>query len=91
MRITVEFKPERDQVILAWLEGQRNWSEAIREALRAYLGHPGVTLDDVYTAVRDLQTRIESGASFELTPKIDCGGDAPGTSEAAANLSHLGL
>jgi len=92
MRITVEFKPDRDADILTWLEEQRNWSEAIREALRRHLtSQQGVTLDDVYAAIRKLERRIESGARIEPTPETDCGGDAPGTSEAAANLSHLGL
>ena len=89
--MTIELQADRDRVLVAWLQAQTNRSEAIRSALQAHLARTaGVTLDEVYEAVRALEARIGSAPPAALpVERVD--GDAPGTSAAAENLSRLGL
>lgn len=61
-RVIISFSldTEEDRDILRWLERQdgRHRSAAIREALRARLTG-GVTLGDVYQAVKDLERKLD--------------------------------
>ncbi len=84
------FDNARDADLLAWLDDQENASQAVRDALRAAMaGVTGVTLDEVYEAVRALEQKI---GTAPLALPVERGeGDAPGTSAAAENLSRLGL
>lgn len=86
--ITFSLDTETDRDLLYWLEGlpKRGRSEAIREALRGHLEH-GVSLGDVYQAVRDLERRIgqgvvSSGNHKEALEEPD---------DIAAALDNLGL
>ncbi len=79
---------EQDRDLLRWLhslpKGAR--SEAIREALRAHLGHSGITLGDIYQAILDLKR-----GGLVLSAQ---GNDAPASDEpldVAATLDNLGL
>jgi hypothetical protein len=78
----------QDRDLLRWLDSlpRGTRSEAIREALRAQIGHSGVTLGDIYQAILDLKrgglSRIAHGSE---TPS----GDEP--PDVAANLDSLGL
>jgi hypothetical protein len=53
---------EADKDILRWLERQENKSAAIRAAIREHLGRSGITLGDVYRAVKDLERKLKNGA-----------------------------
>ena len=86
---------QKDRRILHYLEGlpRGEKSKAIRGALHAHLGSGGVTLEDIYQAVRDLERKI--GSDFVL---VKAGGmerasqtltDEP--ADVAANLDGLGL
>ncbi len=57
---------QKDKRILRYLEGlpRGEKSKAIRDALHAHLGSGGVTLGDVYQAVKDLERKLGSGSSF---------------------------
>lgn len=79
--ITVAFDRQADRDILRWLEVQENRSAAIREALRAYLGRGGVTLADVYQAVRDLERRLRAGLVVAADPAIASGAKQPDEEE----------
>ena len=68
--INVVLNTEADKDILRWLARQENRSAAIREAIRSHIGGGGVTIADVYEAVKKLERKIESGAVV-----IDGGGD----------------
>lgn len=69
-KVTISFTLDstEDRDILRWLEAQENRSAAIREALRASLGRGGVTLADVYQAVKDLERRLWSGSVVPAGP-----------------------
>ncbi len=56
---TICFDTDRDADLLAWLDGQENTSEAVREAIRVAIAprRPAVTLEQVYQAVLDLAFR----------------------------------
>ena len=82
-----------DRDILTWLDQlpKRKKSEAIREALRAHLSGCGVTLGDIYQAVREVDRKLANGAFAvgigELGSTIDT--DEP--RDVAAALDELGL
>jgi hypothetical protein len=52
---------EADRDLIRWLDRQKNRSAAIRDAIRDHLGRGGVTIDDVYRAVRALDRKIQAG------------------------------
>lgn len=56
--ITFSLDAEEDKGLLDWLERQENRSAVIRDALRARLTG-GVTLGDVYQAVKDLERKLD--------------------------------
>ena len=58
----ISLDTEADKDILRWLERQENKSAAVRSAIREHVGRNGITLGDVYRAVKDLERRIEAGA-----------------------------
>lgn len=86
--ISFSLNPERDRRIIQWLNSQENKSAAIRAALEAYLGGGGVTLSDVYQAVRALDHKIGSGGSMVSCPEPPPADEPP---DVAANLDSLGL
>ncbi len=88
MRVTksISLDTEADRDILRWLDAQSNASEAIRMAIRVYLGRGGVTLGDVYQAVRDLDRKLR--CSVAVAPDTEDWEEPP---EAARALETLGL
>lgn len=88
-RVTVTFTldSEKDARLVRWLDQAGNRSAAIREALNANLGDAGVTLGDVYQAVKDLEHKI-GAASFAVISEPSRGEEPP---DVAATLDGLGL
>ena len=86
---------QKDRRILLYLEGlpRGEKSKAIRDALHAHLGGGGVTLGDVFQAVKDLECKL--GSCFVSAQAGSVGGvsqtfvDEP--ADVAANLDGLGL
>jgi hypothetical protein len=83
---------EADRDILRWLERQENKSKAIRDALREHISGVGVSLGDVYQAVRDLERKLEAGAALgyavpALKVEVDDWDEPP---DVAATLDALG-
>ena len=89
---SVSFDTDRDADLLAWLDAQKNQSEAVRQALRSNVARrpPEVTLEQVYQAVLDLSSKVEVGAVV-IRDANESSGDAPGTEAAAKALDGLGL
>ena len=87
---TVSFDTVRDADLLAWLDNQANASEAVRAALREHVQGAGVTIADVWQAVKALDRKIANGITVQAGSDAS-GGDAPGTETAALNLDNLGL
>ena len=92
--VTVSFTAdsEKDRDLVRWLDGlpRRKRSEAIREALRAHLGRGGVTLEDVYQAVKALERKLGTGVVVASGSLLDQGEpDAP--PDVLAALDSLGL
>ena len=84
--VTISLDSEADRDLLAWLGRQENRSAAVRRALRAHLSG-GVTLGDVYQAVKDLERKLRAGLTVEASTV------APETDEppdVAAALDALG-
>ena len=86
---------QKDKRILRYLEelprGEK--SKAIRDALHAHLGSGGVTLGDVYQAVKDLERKLGSGSVLVQAGSV---GDVSQTladepADVAASLDGLGL
>lgn len=85
---------QKDRRIIRWLDGlpRGEKSKAIRDALDAHLGGAGVTLGDVYQAIKDLERRV--GGGFVLVQAGQAGSGQAFTEEpadVAANLDGLGL
>jgi len=59
---TISFDTDDDRDILRWLDQQENRSAAVREAIRAHITRGGVTVSDVYQAVKDLERKMRSGS-----------------------------
>jgi hypothetical protein len=86
--ITFVLDTVRDRDILHWLEGPQNKSAAIREAIRAHLGHSGITLADVYEAIQNLKRGgWMPGAGAQAKAVAD--NDEP--PDVAAALDSLGI
>lgn len=52
---------KRDRDVLSWWENRGNKSAAIRDLIRKDLKRQGVTLQDIYRAVTELEQKIASG------------------------------
>jgi hypothetical protein len=91
MRVTRTFSldTETDRDILRWLAAQDNVSAAIREVIRAHQGHGGVTLGDVYQAVKELECKLQAGVAVGTS--LTGGNDWDEPLEAVAALDSLGL
>jgi hypothetical protein len=86
--VTLSLDRQTDRDILRWLDAQANRSAAIRGALREHLARGGVTLADVYQAVKDLERKVQAGAVIVGGPGLaDQVKEPP---EAAAALDALG-
>ena len=81
---------EADKDITRWLDRHENRSAAIREAIRDHVGRSGVTLGDVYQAVKGLERKLQSGvvvsAGKDQTEEWDEPADAAAALDALANL-----
>jgi hypothetical protein len=86
--ISFSLNSDKDRQIVHWLNSQPNKSAAIREALEAHLGGGGVTLSDIYRAVRELERKFEGGALVVSAPDPVPADEPP---DVAANLDALGL
>jgi hypothetical protein len=89
---TVDGDEDRD--LVRWLDTtpKRKRSEAIRRTLRAGLDRGGVTLGDVYQAVKGLERRLLSqmqNGVVAMLPADDPSGDCDEPPEAAAALDAL--
>jgi hypothetical protein len=76
---------EGDRDILRWLERQDNRSAAIREAIRASVAG-GVTLGDVYRAIKELERKVRAGIVVTSEEHTDASEDPT----LAAALERLG-
>jgi hypothetical protein len=59
--VTIALDSEADKDLIRWLGQQDNRSAAVRAAIRAQIQGNGVTLGDVYQAVRDLERKLKGG------------------------------
>lgn len=63
--VTFTVDPKADRDIVAWMEAipKGEKSQNIRAAIREYIGgRSGVSIADVYQAVKDLDRRLQAGA-----------------------------
>jgi hypothetical protein len=89
--VSFSLDTEADRDILHWLErqGKGNKSKAIRDGLREHINAGGVTLGDVYQAVKDLERRMQAGATLGCAvPVPEDDWDEP--PDVAATLDALG-
>jgi|YNPNPStandDraft_1061719.scaffolds.fasta_scaffold328695_1 hypothetical protein len=87
--ITISLDADEDRDLLRWLGRQENRSAAIREALRARVSG-GVTLGDVYQAVKEVERLIRSGVVVAGAPAADNGEIWEEPPDIAAALDALG-
>lgn len=92
MTVCFTLDSAKDRDLIRWMDNlrKRKRSEAIREALRGHLERNGVTLGDVYQAIKELERKLDAGmvAATLLQPISDVQNEP---SEAAAALDTLGL
>lgn len=91
--VTVSFTidPERYSNVWRWLRGlpRGKKSQSICEALDSGLSHGGVTIGDVYEAVKELERRLQAGAGLQLT-ELDDGPQWNGPTEHKDALDDIG-
>lgn len=87
--ISIALDTKNDKDILRWLGQQDNRSAAIREAIRNHLGRNGVTLGDVYQAVKGLERKIKVGIAIAGDGDVDHQAEQDEPPEAAAALDAL--
>jgi len=94
--ITFSIDPEQDRDLVRWLAGlpKRQKSTAIREVLRAGLAQGGLTLGDVYQAIKDLDRRLAQGMvsidrGATLGEANDWAAEDPDAAAALDALVHL--
>jgi hypothetical protein len=89
-KVVVSFSldTDEDRDLLRWLGRQENRSAAIREALRARASG-GITLGDVYQAVKEVERLIRSGVVVAGAP-ADNGEIWEEPPDIAAALDALG-
>jgi len=87
--ISFTIDSETDRDLVRWLDRQKNRSAAIREAIRDHLDRNGVTVGDVYQAVKALERKIETGAVVWAGGPGPTGDDWDEPPEAAAALDEL--
>ena len=78
---------ETDKDIVRWLARQDNRSAAIRAAIRSHIGGGGVTIGDVYQAVKQLERKIQVVGVAQAADLAGDEWDEP--PEAAAALDAL--
>jgi hypothetical protein len=89
----ISLDTEADKDILRWLERQENKSAAIRAAIREHIGRNGISLGDVYRAVKELERKLEAGAIVVAGGASEAGEawDEPDDAVAALDaLAELG-
>jgi hypothetical protein len=82
---------QKDADIIRWLntvDGSK--SEAIRAAIRAHMGTQGITLGDVYQAVREIDRKLARGAFVANTEGSDAGDLPDEPPDIAVALDNLG-
>lgn len=91
--VTFSFDDKDDPQLKRWLDGlpKRGKSGAIRAALRSYLGLGGVTLGDVYQAVKELDRKLQSGAIVAHSTESANDALPEEPPDVAAALDSLGL
>ena len=98
-KVAVSFtlNSEADRDLVSWLDRleRGDKSEAIRETLRAGLARGGVTIGDVYQAVKSLERRLQAGQFVIRSddPALLCNMDLdepPGAAAALDALAELG-
>ena len=89
--ISFTLDSERDRDLVRFLDGlgRRQRSEAIRETLRAGLARGGVTVSDVYQAVKELERKLSAGAFVAQVREAEAGADVP--EDVLSALDGLGL
>ena len=92
MKITKSFTldGEADGDIIRWLNRQDNASAAIRKAIRDHLERGGVTLVDVYQAVKSLERRLQAGGATAVPTSALVEEEWNEPPDAAAALDALG-
>jgi hypothetical protein len=90
---TFTLDSETDRDIVRWLERQDNKSAAIRKAIREHIGGAGVTLGDIYQAVKDLERKVAAGVAVidsaslrSIDDNVEEPPDAAAALDALANL-----
>jgi len=81
---------EADGDIIRWLNRQDNASAAIRKAIRDHLERAGVTLVDVYQAVKSLERRLQAGGTTAVPTSALVEEEWNEPPDAAAALDALG-
>ena len=89
--ISFTLDSERDRDLVRFLDGlgHRQRSEAIREVLRAGLARGGVTVGDVYQAVKELERKLTAGAFVAQVREAEAASDVP--ADVLSALNELGL
>ena len=87
--LSISLDSEADKDILRWVDSldKGEKSAGIRDAIRAHIGGGGVTLGDIFQAVKDLERKVQSGVVIHQASGDDLDDAEP--AEAVAALDAL--
>jgi hypothetical protein len=90
--VSIALDTEKHRQVIAWLKSLKKGkrSETVAEVLMEHVDRSGVTLGDVYQAVKELERKLHNGAlvARNLAAPDDAPDEPP---DVAANLDSLGL
>ena len=85
--VTLALNSETDRDIIRWLDRQDNRSAAVRAAIRATMSS-GVTIGDVYQAIKTLERKLAAGV-IVTAPGDNYTDEPPAAAAALDALANL--
>ncbi len=90
--VSLVLNAQRDADIIKWLDSRDgSKSEAIRAAIRARIGTQGLTLGDVYQAIKEIDRKLARGVAVATTTGEEPADEEDVPQDILDALDNLGL
>jgi hypothetical protein len=90
--VSLVLNAQRDADIIKWLDSRDgSKSEAIRAAIRARIGTQGLTLGDIYQAIKEIDRKLARGVAVASATNEEPAGEEDVPQDILDALDNLGL